>query len=472
MRHMERDGEHIWLRQSVTYTTNGQTRTVEIAMPLQPGAAQDEIEALLREADDGMARLTRHLDAHVAALTTGGTAPAVLEPPSPTAEPTAPQAPAPAPHTPTASLTPPTSPAPTQTSTAHPTTPPPVPAAPATAAQDRPSGAAAQASSTSSTSSTPLSLPQFLQTAQAELGLNSRQAMEKLGVRSLSGLNLHEALNALRRQMLRDDDEEAAAAVTAEPPKPALVPPTASAPTASAPPRSTAAVTSPTTQAPRYFEEELDEPEVVFSEEDNAPVGNSDRYAASADDLGNLEEDAEPLDELNLEEVPDFDSPPVPAAATVQATSTPPTRALPAREHPSSVARAPEAPAASPHRSSAAGGASRSRGVELLGALRAAKGGGVPSSQQRTAYRNIVARELGEEKARTLVHGVYKVQPERLGPEQLEALVSWGKQETFAEEVELVLVALRRAATSQAPANGAAENPPRRAQRTQRQPEE
>jgi hypothetical protein len=228
-------------------------------------------------------------------------------------------------------------------------------------------------------------------------------------------------------------------------------------------------MTSPTAQAPRYFEEELDEAEVVFSEEDNAPSGEFDGYAASTGDQGNPEEDAEPLDELDLEEVPDFDAPPVPAAPTVRATSPSPTRASAAHEQP-----------ASPQRSSTAGGASRSRGVELLGALRAAKGGGVPSSQQRTAYRNIVAHELGDEKARTLVQGVYKAQPERLGPEQLDALVSWGKQETFAEEVELVLVALRRAATGQAPgqapdqapANGAAHNPPRRAQRTPRQPEE
>ena len=66
---MGRDGgEQIWLRQAATFTVNGETRTVEIAVPLRPGATDEEIEELLREADGGMERLTRHLDARVAAL--------------------------------------------------------------------------------------------------------------------------------------------------------------------------------------------------------------------------------------------------------------------------------------------------------------------------------------------------------------------------------------------------------------------
>src|SRR5262249_56818828 len=135
------------------------------------------------------------------------------------------------------------------------------------------------------------------------------------------------------------------------------------------------------------------------------------------------------------------------------AACSPATRAAAGRGHPTSTARAPEARPTPTQPASVAGSKSRSRGVELLGTLRAAKAGGVPASQQRTAYRNIVVRELGEEKARTLVQGLYKAPPERLGPEQLDALVSWGKQETFAEEVELVLAALRAAAPDQGTAD-------------------
>ncbi|HZC79754.1 MAG TPA: hypothetical protein VE258_18510, partial [Ktedonobacterales bacterium] len=81
MRQGENDGEHIWLRQSVTFTTNGQTRTVEIAIPLRPGATADEVEVLLSEADAGMERLARHLDARIAsALGTAGATPTAPAP--------------------------------------------------------------------------------------------------------------------------------------------------------------------------------------------------------------------------------------------------------------------------------------------------------------------------------------------------------------------------------------------------------
>ncbi len=81
MRQGENDGEHIWLRQSVTFTTNGQTRTVEIAIPLRPGATADEVEVLLNEADAGMERLARHLDARIAsALGTAGATPTAPTP--------------------------------------------------------------------------------------------------------------------------------------------------------------------------------------------------------------------------------------------------------------------------------------------------------------------------------------------------------------------------------------------------------
>lgn len=105
MRQAEQDGEHIWLRQSVTFTVAGQTRTVEIAIPLRPGATAEDVEALLSEADAGMERLSRRLDGRVAALL-GGAAQAVTatQPPLSGAAPAQQPQPAPeAPETPEAS---------------------------------------------------------------------------------------------------------------------------------------------------------------------------------------------------------------------------------------------------------------------------------------------------------------------------------------------------------------------------------
>jgi hypothetical protein len=74
------------------------------------------------------------------------------------------------------------------------------------------------------------------------------------------------------------------------------------------------------------------------------------------------------------------------------------------------------------------------------------------------------------------VAALYRVSPERLGPEQLDALVSWGKRDSFADEVELVLAELRAeraraarqtSATSATP-SASAETSPRRAPRTEK----
>src|SRR5262249_23903103 len=66
MRESELSGEHIWLRQSVTYTHEGQTRTLEIALPIRPDASPEEIALLLAQAEAGMAQLTTSLDRRIA----------------------------------------------------------------------------------------------------------------------------------------------------------------------------------------------------------------------------------------------------------------------------------------------------------------------------------------------------------------------------------------------------------------------
>ncbi|MGH2486806.1 MAG: hypothetical protein ACRDHE_12420, partial [Ktedonobacterales bacterium] len=140
---MEQNGEYLWLKHSATVTINGQTRTLEIAVPLRPGATAEEVEALLSEADACMERLSRHLDVRVAALVTSLTVPPAAGPDVP-APPAAPPVEAPArPATPLApSERAPAEqpPAPTQTratpSLSAPVRPPrsPVPSRPATPA--------------------------------------------------------------------------------------------------------------------------------------------------------------------------------------------------------------------------------------------------------------------------------------------------------------------------------------------------
>ena len=385
-------------------------------MPLRPGATADEVEALLSEADAGMERLGRHLDARVAALIDPAAsipAPARLatNAAAPTAAaPEAPARPAAAPvegsrascytaraqrarscraHAPGDSMPAPASPRPaTPASTPAPTSP-----------------------------QKELTRPEFI-AALKDIALDVRQAMQKLGVRSLEGLNLREALEALRRQTLRNGGSEFASSTTG---------PTPDRPAASVPPRATPTRNAPAPAAPpRYFEEE-DEPDVEFS------VAGSDEAEETdeGDELPPYEESAPnewDADDDDLDDVPDFGPPPVshrgPASGRAPHSTPRPAPAPPVDDAPP-VSRGDPAVA------------------DLLARLRAAQGGGTPSSQQRTAYRNIIVNEIGEATATYLVRGIWRVTPERLGPEQMDELLSWGKQDTFSDDARKIVTQLR-----------------------------
>lgn len=244
------DTEHIWLRQSVTFTVDGQTRTVEIGIPVPRNATAQEIEALLGVADAGTSALARRLDAHIVGALGGAEAQlsdnevAGIEQPAPApalpaASPPmvsanghapvapeipemleAPEAPASTPvpdqpvthpseagaptrqvnagNAPAASAQP-SRPAPAPHRSPAPQRPvePPRPQTPAVPPAKQPSAATRTPDDTGGE----MTRPQFI-AAVAELGLNPRQAMDRLGVRSLEGLNLREALESLRRQLL------------------------------------------------------------------------------------------------------------------------------------------------------------------------------------------------------------------------------------------------------------------------------
>ena len=410
MREFEQDGEHIWLRQSVTFTVGGQTRTLEIAIPVRPGATADDVERLLNEADAGMERLSRHLDARVAvqtgaALLVTPTAEPAPQPSAPVS-PSRPAAPEPGPATPAASSQP-IAPEPTPAPTRR-TAPAPSPARPAV-----PTPAAAPSAPQSE-----MTRPEFI--AQiSQLGLDVKQAMARLGVRSLQGLNLREALEALRRQVL----QEGGAEEKEREPEPAPPPPARAAPPA------------------HFFEEEDDEPEFTFTVNGEEGLPEEQENTASHDAV-------EAVEELDLDDVPDFG----PAPATPRRAHTvreSPARPRAARQAPASVEPAPEATPAS-------------RAEELITEMRAARGGGTPTSYQRASYKNIVVNELGDDAA-ALVRGLWRVPPERLGPEQIDALISWGKRDTFADEAAEVLATLR---AEQAARSGQAKNAPARGRGT------
>jgi hypothetical protein len=399
MREGELNVEHIWLRQSVTYTHEGQSRTIEIALPIHPDASPEAIARLVAQAEAGMAQLTTSLDRRIAGEQ--------IAPPRPIA-PDAPhwEEPAHAPNQPSAG------------SSAEPSTPPagePEPtandsqAAQASPRQPTPASrpASAPLSAPPTAPSPDLTRPEFIAEIAA-LGLNPKEAMDRLGVRSLAGLNLREALETLRRQSLRPESSPAAQTASQT----------------SAQPRGEARAA-----APDRFDEEDDEALIFMEEgaEDGPPTPPHSGGRASGFTNDTLDDD--------LDDVPDFSLAPSPRS------------------------RAPEpAPAAPP----------TPKAERIISGLRALHPGGAITSDRQGAFTNVVVNQLGEPKVTALARGLWKLAPERVGSDQLEALIHWGKSETFSEEVEDVLATLRveqRARTtgaSSAPARGQTQSAPSR----------
>jgi hypothetical protein len=223
--------------------------------------------------------------------------------------------------------------------------------------------------------------------------------MDRLGVRSLAGLNLRESLETLRRQSLQGESSPVAPAASSAPAQ-------ARGETLSAP--------------PDRFDEEDDEALIFVEEgEDDEPLPAPSRSTA-----GNKRATADILDD-DLDDVPDFGPPPGARSRAAEAA--------PAEPPPSQAAR-------------------------IINKLRAAHPGGIATADRQSAFANIIVAELGEPNAAALVRGLWKLSPEKLGPEQLDALIRWGKGDTFSEEAEEVLATLRaeqRARTSGASSSSA-----------------
>jgi len=493
VREGEPTGDYIWLRQSVTFTANGQTRTLEIAVPVRPDATPAEVESLLTQAQAGMVRLTQTLDARVEAALSPQSAPAAAPPPVATAqrlvtpvaastlhdhvEHEAPQPPAAASSQPAATppastaparsapVQPPAAPAPAASqprpTPTRPSSPSPVPSAaqPAPPMPER-AGEARPSAPPPTASGPELSRPEFL-AAVAQMGLKPKDAMDRLGKRSLEGLNLREALESLRRQMLRSPDTPASSAAAPAPAEPVRTPP------ARAEASRAEAIASPSqrSRAPVQFDEEEDADFTFTVDEEGAlrDLDDLDEDDAAMAVPGEPTYGAGPgeLNDLDLDDVPDFGPPPGRAGPPASSSRVPARAASPRASTAPSAAPSASATPAGAGKATAARGAANARALDLIKQKRSASAGGTASAQQRTAYRNIIVTELGEANARALIQGLWRVTPERLGPDQYDELISWGKQDTFADDVQLVLAALdaerqaaREEAGKEASANG------------------
>jgi hypothetical protein len=177
---------YIWLRYTTQFTTGGRTHTIEMGIPIPVGASAEVREQLIREAEMGMEQLSRRVESRVSQMLQRSARPpeTVRAQESSTAR----QAQAPqqgsAAGTPAIAGTQPASPAPPQQPVA----------APVRQGQS----VAANMPVTPGIQGDNMKLSQFLQVIRETWELSPKEAMDLLHVKNLNSVNYREALRELQ----------------------------------------------------------------------------------------------------------------------------------------------------------------------------------------------------------------------------------------------------------------------------------
>jgi hypothetical protein len=352
MQNRERNTDRILLRYSTQYTVNGRIRTIEMNVPVPLGATQEERELLFSEAEAGMKQLSSRVEqianqamkqvpaastsamqnGRAAAPSSPATRPASVSAPQTTEQPTQPIARAREPF------------------------PEPAPAVQRSEPLARQPVGASMPLGAGGDVPNNLTIPQFMKMLNENLGLDSKQAMQKLGVRSLSGLNLRKALEQLQ-QMTQTEN--------------------GSSPL-------------PTSHlAPADSGLEIENTPPIESRSNSG--GNGSR-AVGFDEEEGLEGEEEPdeLDELDFSE---------------ELTNQ-----------------------------------QRIRAREIIKRLREYGGMTVGSQSRLLALKNVLNGQISDQQLIEVIQGIWNIKAaNRLKVEQVEAVISWAKEDDFVSEVENII---------------------------------
>ncbi|MHB8598915.1 MAG: hypothetical protein ACYDER_19115 [Ktedonobacteraceae bacterium] len=387
-------GSHIWLRYATQFTLNGRSVTVEMGIPVPLGASAETRERLIREAEEGMEQLSNHIEGRI-----GQMVQRIQQAPMAKQPATRPV------NMPTTTATP-------NSATSAPAPKPPRPAQPTQATQStqpiqlvpnrETAPAASQEKEVSSTpprinvgASMPgtgdtggnLSLPQFIQIVRESLNLTPKQAMDLLKVKSLSGLNYRTALEDLQAAISSEPTDAQEPPVKLREETPAR---SGERPAANTGPRST--TSQPQPQAPISNIVPISK-KAPYEEITHAVIRETPPTYSPAFD--------EELDDVDIEFADETDGYP-------QLT-----------QHEREIAE------------------------EVLKRLKEAQGSSVASPTRLTVLNNVIGGQISDEQLQQLIQGVWKVNStKKLKNDQVEALVYWGKDDNFIEEVELVLALL------------------------------
>src|SRR5205807_4797058 len=86
----------------------------------------------------------------------------------------------------------------------------------------------------------------------------------------------------------------------------------------------------------------------------------------------------------------------------------------------------------------------RATAENVLSRLREARGSNTASDTRLKALKNVVGDQLSNEQLVELIQGVWSVNGlKKLKTDQVEALISWAKEDEFMNEAEVVLAVLQ-----------------------------
>jgi len=246
-----------------------------------------------------------------------------------------------------------------------------------------------------------MKLPQFIQFIKDKLDLSPKEAMDRLNVKTLTGVNLREAFEQLQQMMnqegggetpgeqkehetesgsSRPEAKKPAAPVPADEHIPARTQPPRSSADANATPPAPIAMHSANRKAPDILE-------IRHAVVREVPPGSAFAEELEDEELGPDLGDDEDLDFLSE-----------------------------LTEH------------------------ERDFADDRLSKLREARGSSAASAARLQVLNNVIGEQLTKEQLLELIRGIWSVAAlNKLKNEQVEALISWAKEDAFVEEAEVVL---------------------------------
>lgn len=397
-KNLDATGPHIWLRYTTQYNKEGQTHTIEMSVPVPLGASAEQREELFREAEAGMNQLINHfgqrlspipqrvqdsqVEYNAASRSTPMQKSGLLQQPrSGSASISAPQIASRPPDGQERDSRPMAVPGRNREPVVPPTRPNVGASMPMTLGPNL-------------DSSGNLPLPEFIQYINENLNLTPRQAMEMLKVKSLStGINLREALERLRYLVTQRNANS-----VSQPeghPESATVPEHASAPQDATPASAPPSISS---VAETQAQQSLPIPNGQTSLEESAQQEDRQSQIIEMRVPAPVRFDEEEDPEEDLE---DFH---LPREFTLQQLEY-----------------------------------ARSK----INELRESQGPSIVSQQRLQALANVISDNITQEQLQELIMGIWGVSTlKKLKKDQVEALISWAKQDDFVDEVEAALAVL------------------------------